>query len=60
VAATKALLRRVPAMDRDAAFAWTSELSATLFGSAEAAEGMAAFVERRPPTWAPSPPTTSR
>ncbi len=60
VAATKALLRRVPAMNRDAAFAWTSELSATLFGSAEAAEGMAAFVERRPPTWAPSPPTTSR
>jgi len=29
-----------------------AELSARLFGSAEAAEGMAAFLEKRPPTWA--------
>jgi len=53
VAATKELLRRVPAMSRDAAFAYTSELSATLFAGPEAAEGMAAFVQRRPPSWAP-------
>lgn len=52
MAATKQLLRRVPAMERSEAFAWTAELSASLFAGAEAAEGMAAFVERRPPTWA--------
>jgi enoyl-CoA hydratase len=31
-----------------------AELSARLFGSAEAAEGMAAFLEKRPPSWAAS------
>ena len=55
LAATKDLLRRVPTMTRDEAFAWTAQLSAELFGSAEAAEGMTAFVERRPPSWAPKP-----
>lgn len=55
LAATKELLRRVPALDRGAGFAWTAELSASLFGSAEAQEGMAAFVQRRPPSWAPPP-----
>jgi methylglutaconyl-CoA hydratase len=53
VAATRTLLRRVPQLDRDAAFAFTAELSARLFAGPEAAEGMAAFVERRPPSWAP-------
>jgi methylglutaconyl-CoA hydratase len=53
VAATKQLLRRLPGLDRDEAFSWTSELSATLFAGPEAAEGMAAFVARRPATWAP-------
>ena len=43
----------MPAMPRDEAFAYTAELSARLFASAEAAEGMTAFVERRPPSWAP-------
>ncbi len=52
LAATKQLLRRVPVLDRDQAFRWTAELSAALFASAEAAEGMAAFIERRPPRWA--------
>lgn len=52
VAATKQLLRRVPTLTRDDAFAWTAELSASLFARAEATEGMAAFVERRPPSWA--------
>lgn len=52
LAATKQLLRRVPAMTRDEAFGWTAQLSAQLFGSPEAAEGMTAFVSRRPPSWA--------
>jgi methylglutaconyl-CoA hydratase len=48
---TKQLLRRVPAMSRDEAFAHTAEVSARLFASSEAAEGRAAFAERRPPSW---------
>lgn len=53
VARTKELLRRVPAITRDDAFAWTAELSAGLFTSAEAREGMTAFLEKRKPEWAP-------
>lgn len=53
VSNTKDLLRRVPAMTRDDAFAWTAEMSAGLFTSAEAREGMTAFLEKRKPTWAP-------
>jgi len=50
---TKELLRRVPAMSRQAALAWTAELSAGLFTSVEAREGMTAFIEKRKPEWAP-------
>ena len=53
VARTKELLRRVPAMTREDAFAWTAEVSAGLFTSAEAREGMTAFLEKRKPEWAP-------
>ncbi len=53
LAATKALLRRVPGMSRDDAFAWTADLSASLFSSDEARDGMTAFLERRRPSWAP-------
>ena len=53
VARTKELLRRVPAMARDEAFAWTAEVSAGLFTSVEAREGMTAFLEKRKPEWAP-------
>jgi methylglutaconyl-CoA hydratase len=53
VARTKELLRRVPVMTRDDAFAWTAEVSAGLFTSAEAREGMTAFLEKRKPAWAP-------
>ena len=53
VARTKELLRRVPAMERDDAFAWTAEVSAGLFTSSEAREGMTAFLEKRKPEWAP-------
>lgn len=54
LAAAKSLIYRVPGMERQAAFAWTTGLSASLFASPEAAEGMAAFKEKRPPPWAPS------
>ncbi len=54
---TKNLLLRVPRLTRDEAFAFTAELSGSLFASAEAREGMGAFLERRSPTWAPAPPT---
>jgi enoyl-CoA hydratase/carnithine racemase len=40
-------------MPHDEAFTWTAELSAALFTSDEAREGMTAFFERRPPSWAP-------
>ena len=50
---TKNLLRRVPGMARDDAFAWTADMSAGLFTSAEAREGMTAFLEKRKPEWAP-------
>jgi methylglutaconyl-CoA hydratase len=53
LAATKELLRRVPALPREEAFAWTAELSASLFASDEAREGMTAFLQRRRPSWAP-------
>jgi methylglutaconyl-CoA hydratase len=51
VAATKQLLATVPSLPRAEAWAWTTQLSASLFGSAEAAEGMAAFLQRRPADW---------
>jgi methylglutaconyl-CoA hydratase len=53
LAAAKDLLRDVPAMPRDQAFAHTQALSAQLFQSPEAAEGIAAFRERRPASWVP-------
>jgi methylglutaconyl-CoA hydratase len=53
LARTKELLRRVPTMSLADGFAWTAQLSADLFGSPEAAEGMTAFLDRRPPSWAP-------
>ena len=51
--AAKQLVNRVPGMSRDEAFRWTSKLSADLFNGAEAAEGMAAFLEKRPAAWTP-------
>jgi methylglutaconyl-CoA hydratase len=55
LAAAKRLVYSVPGMPRAEAFAHTTELSRSLFGSGEAAEGMAAFREKRPPSWAPKP-----
>jgi methylglutaconyl-CoA hydratase len=51
LAATKQLIARVPELTTDEAFAWTEELSAELFRTEEAREGMAAFLEKRPPPW---------
>jgi len=52
LAGCKRLVREVPGMALDAAFALTSGLSAAYFASEEAREGMTAFVEKRPPRWA--------
>ena len=51
VGMTKDLLRRIPAMERSAAFAIAAEISAGLFTSPEAQEGMSAFLEKRDPPW---------
>jgi len=53
LAAAKQLIREVPAMGREAAFAWTAQLSAELFSSEEAAAGMAAFRDKTDPPWVP-------
>src|SRR5579859_2750240 len=55
LAAAKRLVYTIGGMERGAAFARTTELSQKLFASAEAAEGMAAFREKRLPSWAPPP-----
>ena len=47
----KRLVRDVPALPMPEAFARMETLSAELFASAEAREGMRAFAERRPPSW---------
>lgn len=49
----KRLVYEVPTLPIDEAFRRTAEQSAALFGGAEAAEGMAAFLEKRRPSWAP-------
>ena len=50
---TKDLLREVPARDRSAGLAYTSEVSGRFFRSKEAAEGMTALLQKRRPAWAP-------
>ena len=50
-AATKQLFETVPFMGPDEAIEYASIRSAELFGSDEAAEGMAAYLEKRPPYW---------
>jgi enoyl-CoA hydratase/carnithine racemase len=51
IAAAKSLTRKVPSMPIDEAFAWTTKLSAALFASDEAREGMTAFLEKRKASW---------
>lgn len=52
LAGCKRLVRRVPGMPTDAAFEMMAAWSAEFFASAEAAEGMRAFAEKRAPRWA--------
>jgi methylglutaconyl-CoA hydratase len=51
VAAAKRLVREIPRLAPDDAYAVATEKIAKLFASAEAAEGMAAFAQKRPPSW---------
>jgi methylglutaconyl-CoA hydratase len=53
LAAAKRLIAEVPGMDRARAFEETARLSAELFGSDEAREGMAAWRDKRPARWVP-------
>jgi methylglutaconyl-CoA hydratase len=53
LAIAKRLPREVPAMDVTEGFARMAELSAERFGSDEAKEGIAAFLEKRDPRWLP-------
>ncbi|MBI5947777.1 MAG: enoyl-CoA hydratase/isomerase family protein [Chloroflexi bacterium] len=52
LAETKRLVREVPGLATDVAFARMAKLSGVLFASLEAREGMTAFAEKRPPSWA--------
>lgn len=56
VAAAKQLVRTVSRLPEDEAYAYAERKIAELFASEEAAEGMRAFAERRPPRWAPPRP----
>ncbi len=51
VGEAKRLIREIPRLDEDQAFARASGWFAELVRSEEGREGMAAFVEKRPPRW---------
>lgn len=51
VAAAKRLVREIPRLAPDDAYASASKKIAELFASTEAAEGIAAFAQKRPPSW---------
>ena len=51
IAEIKRLIEVVPTLEDDEAFAWTAELSARLFTSAPAREGMSAYLDKRPASW---------
>lgn len=52
LAATRELLRAVPAMDVPSGMEYARAVSERFFSSAAAAEGIASFKEKRPPRWA--------
>lgn len=54
LAEAKQLVRTVSRLPMDEAFAWAERKIASLFRSEEAAEGMAAFAEKRKPRWGSS------
>ena len=51
VASTKALLRELPSMGLADGFRHAEAISARLFASPQATEGIAAMREKRPPSW---------
>ena len=51
LAGCKRLVRDIPKLSMEAAFAEMAERSARSFASDEAREGMTAFAEKRPPRW---------
>lgn len=51
LAATKRLLRDIEGVDVRDAFDLTAEVSAKMFASADAREGIGAFLEKRQPSW---------
>lgn len=53
LAATKALVHKVPSMSVDEAYKWTAEVSGNLFGSEEAMQGIVAFNQRVDAPWVP-------
>lgn len=54
LAASKTLVYKVPDTSTEEAFSWTAELSAKLFQSEEAKEGISAFRARKEPSWIPT------
>jgi methylglutaconyl-CoA hydratase len=52
VAEAKRLIRTVSRVSMEEGFAYAEAKIAELFASSEAAEGMKAFVQKRPPSWA--------
>lgn len=52
---TREMIRRIPEMDTTQGFEWASQVSQRMFASEAAAEGIAAFREKRPPKWAENP-----
>ncbi|MER6948613.1 enoyl-CoA hydratase family protein [Nonomuraea sp. NPDC000554] len=54
LAITKQLVREVPAMSFEEGLQRMTELSAQRFTSEEGQEGIAAFMEKRPPRWVPT------
>ncbi len=52
VSEAKRLIRTVPGLSLDEAFRYTEEKVAAVFASKEAAEGIAAFLNKRRPSWA--------
>jgi len=51
LAAAKRLINEIPEKPVDEAFTWAADFSSALFSSEEAAEGMAAFLEKRDARW---------
>ena len=53
IAWSKRMINDIPGMAFDAAMPYAGEVSAQLFSSDEGKEGMASFLEKRPPRWSP-------